>query len=62
MNVLPRQPSVNANIQKKANCKGATHARSKISITWTVEDDATIVSIIVGGSSYAKIASAIGKG
>jgi hypothetical protein len=29
---------------------------------WTVEYDATIVSMIAGGSSYAKIALAMGKG
>jgi hypothetical protein len=28
-------------------------------ITWTVEDDATIVSMIEGASSYNKIASAL---
>ena len=30
--------------------------------TWTAEDDATIVRMIAGGSSYHKIALAIGKG
>ena len=29
---------------------------------WTVEYDATIVSMIAGGSYYAKIALAMGKG
>ncbi len=32
------------------------------SITWTAKDDATIVSMIEGGSSYAQIATALGKG
>jgi hypothetical protein len=32
-----------------------------ISITWTAEDDATIVIMIVGGSSYAEITSALCK-
>ncbi len=30
--------------------------------TWIAEDDATIVRMIAGGSSYHKIALAIGKG
>ncbi len=32
------------------------------SITWTAEDDATIVSMSPGGSSYTKIALALGQG
>ena len=32
------------------------------SITWTAEEDAMIASMNVGGSSYAEIASALGKG
>jgi hypothetical protein len=30
--------------------------------TWTTEDDEAIMSVIVGGSTYAEIALALGKG
>ncbi len=30
--------------------------------TWTAEEDEAIMSMIMGGSTYAKIASALGKG
>jgi hypothetical protein len=43
--------------------KPAVQAGRHSSITWTVEDDAaTILSMIKGGSSYAKIASELGNG
>ncbi len=32
------------------------------SIAWTAEEDATIVSMNVGDSSYAEIVSALGEG
>ncbi len=44
------------------NHKQATYTQSKNRITWTVEDNATIVRMIVGGSAYAEIALAMGKG
>ena len=48
--------------KNEVNRKRARHTWSESSITWTVEDDATIVSMIAGGSSYAKIEWAMGKG
>jgi hypothetical protein len=53
LNVLPTQPSMSAKIEEE----GKQHT----SITWTAEDDEMIVSMITGGSSYTKIASALGK-
>ena len=48
--------------QTSGTIKPPVQAGRHSSITWTAEDDATIVSMIVGVSSYAKIASAMGKG
>ena len=59
---LNAKQSVNANKEKEVNHKQATYTQSKNRITWTVEDNATIVRMIVGGSAYAEIALAMGKG
>ena len=53
LNVLPTQPSMSAKIEEER--------KQHTSITWTAEDDKMIVSMITGGSSYTKIASALGK-
>jgi hypothetical protein len=42
--------------------KPAVQVGRKSCITWTAEDDATIVSMREVGSSFAKIASKLGKG
>ena len=42
--------------------KPAVQGGRKNHITWTAEDDATIVSMIEGGSSLAKIAPELGNG
>ena len=70
--MLPRKPNVNTILQKKryttneqnlsvceekeVNHKLATYTQFENRITWTAEDDATIVSMIAGGYTYAKIA------